>query len=389
MSSHPHRRRFLEFLALSPLAQAQTALNSPADAFNVSDFIPAAQKNLTKWHWAYLMTGSDDDGTLRRNGEAYRDIQIRARRFIDISKIDTSVRIFGETLPSPICLSPVGSQQAFHTQGELAVARAANARGHQMILSNMTSHHVREVAKAYQRPPWYQLYATDVFEMATHLIKQSESAGCTKLFLTVDSPVSSNRETMWRGGMKRDAVCQSCHVNSLQGYMKEHPMYDGSNYAAVKTLNGPITWEWIRRIRDLTKMKLIAKGVVTAEDATLCVENGLDGVMVSNHGGRQEESLMATIEALPEVAEAVKGRLPIILDGGIRRGTDIFKALALGATAVGIGRPYIWGLGAFGQPGVERVLELLQAELVTAMKLAGTTSIEAITKNYVRVNRSR
>jgi 4-hydroxymandelate oxidase len=384
-----HRRRFLELLALSPLAQGQTGLNSPADAFNVFDFVPAAQKNITKWHWAYLMTGADDDLTLKRNSEAYREIQLRVRRFVDVSRIDTSVRIFGETLASPVCLSPVGSQRAFHQQGELAVARAAAKRGHQMILSNMTSHHVRDVARAYERPPWYQLYPTDSFEIATHLIRQAESAGCTKLFLTVDSPGASNRETMLRGGNKRDAVCQSCHENSVQGYMKKHPMYDGADHSKAKALTGPFTWEWIRRIRGLTKMNLIAKGVMTREDAAECVKNGFDGVMVSNHGGRQEESLMGTIEALPEVAEAVGGRIPVIVDGGIRRGTDVFKALALGATAVSVGRPYIWGLGAFGQPGVERVLELLQAELITTMKLAGATSIGAITRDYVRVNRSR
>ena len=383
------RRRFLEFLALSPLAQGQSGLNSPAEAFNVFDFIPAAQKKIAKWHWAYLMTGADDDLTLKRNSDAYKEIQLRVRRFVDVSRIDTSVRIFGETLASPICLSPVGSQQAFHPEAELAVARAAAGRGHQMILSNMTSNHVRDVAKAYTRPPWYQLYPTDSFEIASHLVRQAESAGCTKLFLTADSPGASNRETMRRGADKRDAVCQSCHENSIQGYMKEHPMYEGADISKAKSLTWPFTWDLIRRIRDLTKMKLVAKGVMTREDAALCVANGLDGVMVSNHGGRQEESLMATIEALPEVVEAVGGRIPVIIDGGIRRGTDVFKALALGATAVSIGRPYIWGLGAFGQPGVERVLELLQAELVTTMKLAGTVSIGAITRGYVRVNRSR
>jgi (S)-2-hydroxy-acid oxidase len=258
-----------------------------------------------------------------------------------------------------------------------------------MILSNMTSHHVRDVTKAYGRPPWYQLYASDDWNVTSHLVKQADSAGCPVLALTMDSVTGSNRETMKRGGTKADAVCQSCHVNSNEGYMREHPMYDGlPDYTKVKAgLTGFITWEMVARIREMTKMKIIAKGIVTHEDAQACVDHGIDGIIVSNHGGRQEESLRGTIESLPEVAAAVKGRMPVMLDSGVRRGTDILKAMALGATAVGIGRPYIWGLGAFGQPGVERVLSLLQDEMVTTLKLIGVTKAREMGAGAVVVKR--
>lgn len=165
--------------------------------------------------------------------------------------------------------------------------------------------------------------------------------------------------------------------------MKEHPMYDGLDVSKFQGITDPVTWESIDRIRDLTRMKIIIKGVMTSEDAQLCVEHGLDGILVSNHGGRQEETLLSTIEALPEIVNVVKGRIPVLIDGGFRRGTDVFKALAIGATAIGIGRPYIWGLGAFGQRGVERVLELMQAELVMVMKQSGTTAIDKITPEFV------
>ncbi|MEP7362956.1 MAG: alpha-hydroxy acid oxidase [Acidobacteriota bacterium] len=373
------RRLFLRHLMMSPLFAADSPEAKPDTCLDVFDFMPLAQKKLTKWHWAYLMTGSDGDLTLKRNSEAFNEIQLRARRFVDISKIDTAIEVFGERWTSPLFVCPVGSQQAFHPEGELATARAAKARGHQMILSNMTSHHVRDVAKAYGRPPWYQLYASDDFAVTTHLVKQADSAGCPVLVLTMDSATASNRETMRRGGTKADAVCQSCHVNSPAGYMKEHPMYDGlADYSKAVGLTGFITWEMIARIREMTKMKLIAKGIVTHEDAEACVAHGIDGIIVSNHGGRQEESLRGTIESLPEVVAAVKGRMPVMLDSGVRRGTDMIKALALGATAVGIGRPYIWGLGAFGQPGVDRVLSLLQDEMVTTMKLIGATKAREI-----------
>jgi isopentenyl diphosphate isomerase/L-lactate dehydrogenase-like FMN-dependent dehydrogenase len=202
--------------------------------------------------------------------------------------------------------------------------------------------------------------------------------------VTVDTPSGGNRETVARAGRRGEGECKTCHEPGLKGMMKEHPMYDGLDVSKFQGITDPVTWESIDRIRDLTRMKIVVKGVMTGEDAQLCIEHGLDGIVVSNHGGRQEETLLSTIEVLPEIVNVVKGRIPVLIDGGFRRGTDVFKALAIGATAIGIGRPYIWGLGSFGQRGVERVLELMQAELVMVMKQAGATAIGKITPEFVR-----
>ena len=384
------RRSFLRYVAASPtltaLAQSPDApaISSPQDAISIFDLMAPAEKNIPPQHWAYLMTGSDDNLTIEANRNGFQLYQIRARRFIDVSTIDTSVEIFGHRYPSPVLIAPCGSQQAFHPQGELAVARAARARNTQMILSTVTSTPIEQVAKEYGQAPWYQLYPGPDFNITRQLIERAGAAGSPVLVLTVDSAASSNREFLNRRFPKTLPLCATCHKPGLQGWFREHPMFDGIDTSKLTAFQHHYTWDMVDRIRGITKMKLVAKGIVTAEDAELCVKQGLDGIIVSNHGGRQEESLMGTIEALPEVVQAVNGRIPVLMDGGIRRGTDVFKALALGAKAVAIGRPYLWGLGAFGQPGVERVLDILQREIILDMKSAGTPSIAQITAASVR-----
>lgn len=388
------RRRFVGHLLGSPLILSATgaAQTGPArapiaaakDALDVFDLMPVAQKNMSAAHWAYLMTGVDDDFTRDWNHEAFRLFQIRPRRFIDVGRIDTSVELFGRRWPSPIFLDPVGSQRAFCSEGELATARAAHARGNQMILSTVTATPIRDVAREYQLPLWYQLYCSDDWETTKSLIRRAEEAGCPALAITVDSPAGGNRETSLRPGRRGMGECSACHQPGLAGMLKEHPMYDGLDVSRVRGIGIPVTWDLIDRIRGATRMKVLVKGVMNGQDAALCVERGLDGIVVSNHGGRQEETLLSTIEVLPEVVAGVRGRIPVLIDSGFRRGTDVFKALALGATAIGIGRPYIWGLGAFGQAGVERVIEMMEAELVLVMKQAGTPSIAKITADAVR-----
>jgi 4-hydroxymandelate oxidase len=387
------RRRFVEHLFRSPLvlagtiaAQSPTSppIESSGDALDVFDFAPSAQGKMSPAHWAYLMTGVDDNLTRDLNHDAFQLLQIRPRRFVDVEKIDTSVQIFGQRHPSPIVIDPVGSQRAFHSDGELATARAAHALGNQMILSTVTTTPLRDVAREYQRPLWYQLYASNDWGITKGLIQKAEEAGCPVLMVTVDTLCGGNRETVARAGRRGEAKCKTCHEPGLKGMMKEHPMYDGLDVSKFRGITDAVTWQSIDRIRELTRMKIVVKGVMASEDAQLCVEHGLDGIVVSNHGGRQEETLLSTIEVLPEIVNVVKGRIPVLIDGGFRRGTDVFKALAIGATAIGIGRPYIWGLGAFGQQGVERVLELMQAELVMVMKQAGATAIGKITPEFVR-----
>ena len=404
------RRRFVQFLAASPLFSlfacsgrpdtpaAETGQRvlaaSPQDALDLFDLADVAQTRIPPAHWASLSSGSDDDRTMKLNSEEFSRIQIRARRLIDTSKVDTSIEILGRKLASPIVLSPLSGQGAYHPEGELATATAAGKRGHLLTLSSLASKDITSVAKAIGDPAhlWFQCYPTDQMSVALELIKRAEAVGCSVLVFTADVPARGNRETLIRGARLDTRPCQSCHADdpAAQGprkpqvFLREFPLYDQLDLSQVKTFFRPTTLEFLAKIRASTKMKIGVKGIVTAEDARLCVDNGVDLVWVSNHGGRQENSGIATIESLSEVVTAVAGKVPIVFDGGVRRGTDVFKALALGATAVGIGRPQVWGLGAFGAAGVERVLELLQFELTKTMQIVGTTSIAAITSDHVR-----
>lgn len=402
------RRRFLRFLSHSPLvalagfpwavlAQRLTTgrdatsrlgpddvIASPEQALNVMDFEAVARQRLPPAHFAYLATGVDDDATLRANREGFTRFQVRVRRLVNVAKIDMSVRLFGSVWDTPIVLSPVGSQRAFHPEGEVAVAKAAGSKGHLQILSTMTTSSVEDVNAAHGSPVWYQLYPTDDFTVTRGLVKRAEAAGCPALVLTVDLQGGSNRETLSRGERSDYRQCNTCHAPGFQGYVRRKAMFSGLDLSkATDTQPFEMDWDFVKRVRDLTGMKFLIKGIVTKEDAQLAVEQGVDGLIVSNHGGRGEESGRATIESLPEVVEGVGRRVPVLVDGGFRRGTDIFKALALGASAVCIGRPYVWGLAAFGQPGVETVLEILRTELLTIMRQAGTLSIDRIGSSYV------
>jgi isopentenyl diphosphate isomerase/L-lactate dehydrogenase-like FMN-dependent dehydrogenase len=329
-----------------------------------------------------LATGTNDDGTVRANREGFDKFALRVRRLVDVSNIDTSIELMGTQWETPIVIAPTGSQKAFHPEGEVAVARAARAKGHLQILSTVTTSSVEEVTEARGAPIWYQLYPTTEWSITTHLLSRAEAAGCPVVALTVDLQGGSNRETAERARRNDERQCDVCHAEG--GYYDRKSMFDGVDTSRI-TSQEPLTmtWDYAKKIQDTTTMKLYIKGIVTAEDAALCVDNGIDGIVVSNHGGRAEASNRSTIECLPEIVAAVRGRIPVIIDGGFRRGTDIFKALALGANAIAIGRPYLWGLGAFGQPGVETVLSILRAELEMVMRQAGTTSIRAITKDYV------
>jgi isopentenyl diphosphate isomerase/L-lactate dehydrogenase-like FMN-dependent dehydrogenase len=250
----------------------------------------------------------------------------------------------------------------------------------------MTTASVEEVTAARGAPIWYQLYPTAKWAVTEALVRRAEAAGCPVLVLTVDLPVISHRETASELARLDERDCAACHEQGASTYFRvgRKPMFDGLDTSGLRDLDAPaLTWDFIDRLRSLTSMKILLKGIVTREDAKLAVERGADGIIVSNHGGRAEESARGTIESLPEVVEAVGGRIPVLIDSGFRRGTDVFKALALGADAVAIGRPYLWGLAAFGQAGVEAVLDILRRELALAMRLAGVTSIGGITRDYV------
>lgn len=385
-------RRAGALAALTPAMNAfgqdpDAIVTAPDQALDVFDFERVARAKLPPAHWGYLATGVDGDETLHANRAGFANYAVRVRRLVDLSRIDMSVSLFGTKWETPIFLDPVGSQRAFHPEGELATARAARSRKHLQFLSTVSSTGVEDVTDARGAPIWYQLYPTDQWAVTQALVRRAEAAGCPVLALTVDLQAGSNRLTAERSIARDPRDCAACHGSKPPKWfedMARKPMFKGLDLSAVTDMTPlDMTWNYIRRLRDIWPRKLIVKGIVTREDAELAVEHGLDGLVVSNHGGRAEDSGRATIDSLGEVVAGVQGRMPVLVDSGFRRGTDIFKALALGATAVGIGRPYIWGLASFGQEGVERVLDILRAELTIAMRQAGTRSIAEINRSYV------
>lgn len=375
----PARREFLRWLAGSPLLvpaaaaallRAEVARALAAGGIDgvtrVAQLEGLARGKLDREVYDFIAGGADDEKTVHANREAYDRVGIRARRLVDVSSIDTSVRILGELMETPLMLAPVGTQGTMHAEGELGTARAAAARKHTMIASTVTTYSIAEIRVAYGSPVWFQLYPTMDREITKALLERAEAAGCEVCVLTVDTPVVGNRESQ-RGFIASLLSSGDPRLGNFDD-LGVPPGIDNPAY----------TWDFVDWLREQTRMKLVIKGVVTHEDARLCVESGVDGLVVSNHGGRQLESLRGTFDCLPEVVGAVAGRIAVLHDGGVLRGTDIFKALALGADAVCIGRAYVWGLAAYGRRGVEHVLDILRAELVRDMQLAGTPSIAAI-----------
>jgi len=399
------RRTFLRHLAATPLsaglvnllgdslAQAPGKIDAPAmirearDALNVFELQAVAEKTMRPAHYGYLQTGVLDDLTMVANRSGFAKWGVRARRMVDVSKIDLSVTLFGETYASPLMLAPVSAQRAFHQDGERPAARAARARNALQIVSTLTTISIETIISDRQAPVWFQLYPTSDLAIARKLVTRADAAGASAIVLTID---------LLSGGMRRETQsllarqdggnCQSCH-NRAAGFsdlINRKAMFDRITPGPEVTLDNPtLTWDFVKRLRDWTKKRVLVKGVMSAEDAELALAYGADGIIVSNHGGRAEESLIGTIDMLPAIAAKVGKRAPILIDGGFRRGTDVFKALALGATAVCIGRPYIWGLSAFGQTGVETALRLMDQELVSTMEQAGVTRIGAIGRDHV------
>jgi isopentenyl diphosphate isomerase/L-lactate dehydrogenase-like FMN-dependent dehydrogenase len=367
--------------------RADALIKSPKEAINVFDFEPVCRANVPPAHFGYMASGIDDEVTLRANREGFTKFQLRPRRLVDVSKVDMSTEILGVKYDSPIVIAPVGGQQSFHEEGEAAVARAAKVGNHLQILSTVTNIGVEEVTAARGAPLWYQLYATNKWDVAKAMVMRAEKAGCLAVAVTVDRSGGRNQETLFRLQPTDTRECSGCHERSsgLAATLTRRAMYQGIDLSGLtNTQSSAMTWDFLKRLRDTTKMKIVLKGILAHEDAVLAADAGMDAIIVSNHGGRGEDSGRSTIDALPEIVEAVHGRMPILVDSGFRRGTDIVKALAMGASAVCIGRPYIWGLGAFGQAGVERVLELMRVELYGAMQQVGAPTLKHLVPAMVR-----
>jgi 4-hydroxymandelate oxidase len=396
------RRRLLQYLAASPLlahgALAQGVrpddpvdwapreldklIADPIQALDVFDFEPVMKKNVPPAHFGYMATGADDEITLRANREGFRKFELRPRRLTDVSKIDMSTDILGTTYDSPIVIAPTGSNRAFHPDAEIAVAKAAKAGNHLQILSTVANTSIEDAIAARGGPVWFQLYTTQRWEIAQALAKRAEAAGAPVIAVTLDVRSSAKWETFVRLRRTDTRECGSCH--GANDYLSRKPNFSGIELGSVSgTAVTNITWDTIKRLRDTVKTKIVLKGILAHEDAKLAVDAGIDAIIVSNHGGRVEDGVSATIDVLPDIVAAA-GRMPVLVDSGFRRGSDIVKALAIGAKAVCIGRPYLWGLGAFGQPGVERVLTILRAETRVAMQQIGAASLNDLKPEMVK-----
>jgi isopentenyl diphosphate isomerase/L-lactate dehydrogenase-like FMN-dependent dehydrogenase len=400
------RREFLKFLATSPYVAAfggvaaflpkvtfaqdgqagnepPNVITTPAGALDIFDLEAAAHRKVAPGHWAYMSSGVEDNATLLANRDGFKHIELRPRRLHDATKVDLHTDLFGTIYDSPIFMCPIGSVNSFLPEGVLAVARVCKARGTLQVLAMGTSTPVEEANKTLGRPVWQQLYPPSSWDVCEKILRRVEAAGCTVIALTVDVVTGRYMEPYLRSRPKDLTQCAACHEGEPRTPVSARRIYDGIDMKGVRTSDPATDWTFVDRIRKSWKGKFIIKGIETREDAQLCLDHGIDGIIVSNHGGRSTETGRATIEALPQVVAQVDNHIPVFVDGGFRRGTDIFKALALGAKAVGIGRPMMWGLGSFGQAGVDRVLEILEGELRLVMGGCGTRTVADITRAYV------
>ena len=331
--------------------------------------------------YAYLAAGAADEITLRRNRECFDRIRLKPRVLVDVSRVDTRLELFGQSLDFPILLAPCAYHQLFHPEGEIATARGAAAAKAILVVSTFATVAIEEIAQSTTARLWFQLYVNPDHAFTREMVERAEAAGCQVLCITVDTPILGTRDREKRSGFRLPPGMERANLQQLgtEAARAQHH----SKSAVYNLLEPALTWDTVSWIRSLTKMPVILKGILTPEDARLAVEHGVSGILVSNHGGRNLDTVPATVEALPGVVEAVQGRCPILLDGGIRRGTDIVKALALGAQAVLIGRPYLWGLAVAGAEGVERVVSILRAELEATMRLCGTPGLDQINRSVL------
>ena len=356
----------------------------PSPPVNISEFEAIARQRMTASAYDYYAGGAEDEVTLAANRDAFRRLAIRPRMLTGIDRVSTATEVLGIPLALPVALAPTAFNKLGHPDGEIAAVRAAGSAGTLMCCSTISSTPLEEVVAAATGPLWFQLYVYRDREVTKDLVRRAEAAGCRALVLTVDTPRLGRRERDMRGGFSLPA---GIGVANLERYGTPDALrWAGSSTFTEyvhRLMDDSLTWESVDWLRSVTTLPILIKGILTAEDARLCLEHGASGLIVSNHGGRQLDGALATIAALPEIVEAVAGRAPVLLDGGVRRGTDVFKAIALGASAVCIGRAYLWGLAADGEAGVARVLEMLRAELELTMTLAGCATIQAITAAHV------
>lgn len=357
------------------------------DPINVAEYEPLARASMEPSAWDYFRSGAEDEVSLRANRAAFERIRLRPRVLVDVSATDTRTTVLGIPVRMPVLCGPTAYHGLAHPEGECETARGAGEAGTLMTASTISNRTLEDIAAAATSPLWFQLYVYRDRSISEWLVRRAETAGYRGLVLTVDAPRLGRREADIRNGFGLPAHLNI--ANFAGSAMADQPMGDpgisGLAVYAHDMFDTSLTWEALDWLRSVTRLPVVVKGILTGEDAALAVEHGAAAIVVSNHGGRQLDGAVTGIEALPEVVEAVRDRCEVYVDGGIRRGTDVLKALALGARAVLVGRPILWGLAASGALGVRHVLEILHAELELAMALSGRPTLATIDRSLVRI----
>ncbi|CAN8270167.1 unnamed protein product [Cochlearia groenlandica] len=353
---------------------------------NVKEFQELAKQALPKMYYDFYSGGAEDQHTLKENVEAFTRIMFRPRVLVDVSKIDMSTTILGYPISAPIMIAPTANHKLAHQDGETATAKAAAACNTIMIVSYMASSTIEEVASSCNAVRFLQIYVYKRRDVTAQMVKRAEKAGFKAIVLTVDVPRLGRREDDIKNKMISPQLKNFEGVFSTEVLPSEG---SGVEAFASRALDASLNWKDIEWLRSITKLPILIKGILTREDALKAVEAGVEGIVVSNHGARQLDYSPATITVLEEIVQVVKGRIPVLLDGGVRRGTDVFKAIALGAQAVLIGRPIVYGLAAKGEEGVKKVIEMLKNEFEITMALSGCPTIGDITRNHVKTKSER
>lgn len=343
------------------------------EVVTLDDFEAVAREKLSEMAYAFLAGGAGDEHTLRWNREAFANLRLRPRVLEDVGSISTHVDLFGVRMPLPVLLAPVAYQRLFHAEGEEGTARGAGTAGLTYVVSTATNTSIEAIAAAATAPLWLQIYIQEERSVTRDLIARAEAAGVRAFALTVDTPVVGARDRQARAKFQLPAGYETPHLDTA----------GRARLTTTSTTRQPVTWRDVEWLRTIVHVPLLLKGILTPEDAIRAADAGADGVLVSNHGARNLDTVPATIDALPAIAERIGGRIPLLLDGGIRRGTDVVKALALGARAVLIGRPYAFALAAGGADGVARAIAILREEIESTMALLGRATLAGLDRSVL------
>ncbi len=346
----------------------------------LEDFASLAPRKVSPMAWAYVSGGAGDEISLAWNRQAFARWALMPRVLRDVSRLDTRLSLLGREQPFPILLAPTAYHRLMHPDAELATARGAGAAGATLVVSTLSTTSIERIAEVASSPLWFQLYVQPDRGFTRELVARAEAAGCEALVLTVDTPVVGARNREERAGFALPVEWERPHLSRVGAQADHRP---GEQGIWSPLLDPALSWRDVEWLLSITRLPLLLKGILAGEDAARAVASGAAGIVVSNHGARNLDTVPATIAALPGVVEAVDGRVPVLLDGGVRRGTDVVKALALGAAAVLIGRPYLWALAVDGAAGVARAIAILQAELEMAMALLGRTSLAEIDRSVL------